>query len=195
MSNKDLSNKDFRINKDTNSAFGKAMQQHQQQQQLESDNRKDKVIDVKGKKYIIKRWSNVEALRKLPMVANLLFVPAAAPMLEAATLAGDEPELSAELFNAADLVTVLYDRMMQAGFAEFIADLLDEVYVRGKDVPVDIDEDFDSVLDIVPVVLEVLQANFMMQLCRDLLQMIPQSLNLQEMATAMNSSQHTSEKQ
>lgn len=195
MSNKDLSNKDYRIQKDTNSALGRAMQQHQQQQQLESDNRKDKVIDVKGKKYIIKRWSNVEALRKLPMVANLLFVPAAAPMMEAATLAGDEPELSAELFNAADLVTVLYDRMMQVGFAEFIADLLDEVYVRGKDVPVDIDEDFDSVLDIVPVVLEVLQANFMMQLCRDLLQMIPQSLNLQEMATAMNSSQHTSEKQ
>ena len=195
MSNKDLSNKDYRIQKDTNSALGRAMQQHQQQQQLESDNRKDKVIDVKGKKYIIKRWSNVEALRKLPMVANLLFVPAAAPMMEAATLAGDEPELSSELFNAADLVTVLYDRMMQVGFAEFIADLLDEVYVRGKEVPVDIDEDFDSVLDIVPVVLEVLQANFMMQLCRDLLQMIPQSLNLQEMATAMNSSQHTSEKQ
>lgn len=190
-----MSNRDFRINKDTDSAFGKAMQQHQQQQQLESDNRKDKVIDVKGKKYIIKRWSNVEALRKLPMVANLLFVPAAAPMMEAATLAGDEPELSAELFNAADLVTVLYDRMMQVGFADFIADLLDEVYVRGKDVPVNINEDFDSVLDIVPVVLEVLQANFMMQLCRDLLQMIPQSLNLQEMATAMNSSQHTSEKQ
>jgi len=190
-----MSNKDFRLNKDTNSSFGKAMQQHQQQQQLESDNRKDKVIDVKGKKYIIKRWSISEALRKLPMVANLLFVPAAAPMMEAATLAGDEPELSAELFNAADLVTVLYDRMMQVGFAEFIADLLDEVYVRGKDVPVDIDEDFDSVLDIVPVVLEVLQANFMMQLCRDLLQMIPQSLNLQEMATAMNSSHHTSEKQ
>lgn len=190
------SNKDFRkpeIKRDDR--IGEAIRQHQESQQQAVDNRKDKVVSVGNKKFIIKRWNNIEAMRKLPTVANLLFVPAAAPMAEAMDFSGSEVEMVPELFSAADMMTVLFDRFQQVHFAEFIVDLLDEVYVYGKDTPVDVIEDFDSPLEIVPVVVEVLQANFMMQLCRDLLAMAPQILQAQEINLAMQGSHQTSNEQ
>ncbi|ALM62150.1 hypothetical protein [Vibrio phage vB_VibM_10AMN] len=188
-------NKDFRkpeIKKDDN--IGKAIQQYQEQKQQESGNRKDKVIKVGNRKFTIKRWSNIEALRKLPTVANLLFVPAAAPMAEAIDFSGEEAEMVPELFSAADMMTVLFDRFQQVHFAEFIVDLLDEVYIYGQETPIDVEKDLD-LLEIVPVVVEVLQANFMMQLCRDLLGMTPQILQAQEINLAMQASHQTSNEQ
>lgn len=192
MANK---NKDFRkpeIKKDDN--IGKAIQQYQEQKQQEAGNRKDKVIKVGNKKFTIKRWNNIEALRKLPTVANLLFVPAAAPMAEAIDFSGEEAEMVPELFSAADMMTVLFDRFQQVHFAEFIVDLLDEVYIYGQETPIDVEKDLD-LLEIVPVVVEVLQANFMMQLCRDLLGMTPQILQAQEINLAMQASHQTSNEQ
>ncbi|UZV41170.1 hypothetical protein vBVpaMR16F_104 [Vibrio phage vB_VpaM_R16F] len=188
-------NKDFRkpeIKKDDN--IGRVIQQYQEQKQQEAGNRKDKVIKVGNRKFTIKRWSNIEALRKLPTVANLLFVPAAAPMAEAIDFSGEEAEMVPELFSAADMMTVLFDRFQQVHFAEFIVDLLDEVYIYGQETPIDVEKDLD-LLEIVPVVVEVLQANFMMQLCRDLLGMTPQILQAQEINLAMQASHQTSNEQ
>uniref|UniRef100_A0AB39AJ69 Tail assembly chaperone n=1 Tax=Vibrio phage P018-4 TaxID=3229728 RepID=A0AB39AJ69_9CAUD len=188
-------NKDFRkpeIKKDDN--IGKAIQQYQEQKQQEVGNRKDKVVKLGNRKFTIKRWSNIEALRKLPTVANLLFVPAAAPMAEAIDFSGEEAEMVPELFSAADMMTVLFDRFQQVHFAEFIIDLLDEVYIYGQETPIDVEKDLD-LLEIVPVVVEVLQANFMMQLCRDLLGMTPQILQAQEINLAMQASHQTSNEQ
>ncbi|UUW39702.1 putative coil containing protein I [Vibrio phage VPMCC14] len=185
-------NKDFRKNEvkiEQSSILANALQQAQKQKEQEQQNRKDKTVKVGGKTYIIKRWKNTDALRRLPTIANLLFVPTAAPMAEALdfSVEGDN-KLIPELFSAADMMTALFARCQDIHFAEFIIDLLDEVYLQGKSEPVDIDEDFDSPVETIPVVVEVLQANFMMQLCQDLLNMTPQLLQAQQINLAMTAS-------
>ena len=189
-------NKDFRkpeIKVEQNNVFAKTIQAAQQQKAQEQQNRKDKTVKVGGRTYIIKRWKNTDALRRLPTIANLLFVPTAAPFAEAMDFSGEEQEFIPELLSAADMMTALFSRCQDIHFADFIVDLLDEVYLQGKDTPVDIDEDFDTVLETIPVVVEVLQANFMMQLCQDLLQMTPHILQTQQINLAMsNTSTQTS---
>lgn len=192
-------NKDFRkpeIKIEQDNVFARTIQAAQQQKAQEQQNRKDKVVKVGGRTYIIKRWKNTDALRRLPTIANLLFVPTAAPFAEAMDFSGEEQEFIPELLSAADMMTALFSRCQDIHFADFIVDLLDEVYVQGKDTPVDIDEDFDTVLETIPVVVEVLQANFMMQLCQDLLQMTPHILQTQQINLAMsNTSTQTSTEQ
>lgn len=176
--------------------FAEALKRQQQNQPKPEENKKEKVITVNDKKYRIKRWTNTEAMRKLPTVANLLFVPVAAPIAEATDLGENgDPEMIPELFSAADMMVVLFQRFQEVNLEAFFVDLLDETYIYGKNTPVDFDEDFDSVLEIIPVVVEVLQANFMMQLCRDLFGMTTQSLWIQEINLAMTSSTHTSKEQ
>lgn len=192
-------NKDFRkpeIKIDQDNVFARTIQAAQQQKAQEQQNRKDKTVKVGGKTYIIKRWKNTDALRRLPTIANLLFVPTAAPFAEAMDFSGEEQEFIPELLSAADMMTALFSRCQDIHFADFIVDLLDEVYLQGKDTPVNIDEDFDTVLETIPVVVEVLQANFMMQLCQDLLQMTPHILQTQQINLAMsNTSTQTSTEQ
>lgn len=192
-------NKDFRkpeIKIEQDNVFARTIQAAQQQKAQEQQNRKDKTVKVGGRTYIIKRWKNTDALRRLPTIANLLFVPTAAPFAEAMDFSGEEQEFIPELLSAADMMTALFSRCQDIHFADFIVDLLDEVYLQGKDTPVDIDEDFDTVLETIPVVVEVLQANFMMQLCQDLLQMTPHILQTQQINLAMsNTSTQTSTEQ
>jgi len=189
-------NKDFRkpeIKIEQDNVFARTIQAAQQQKAQEQQNRKDKTVKVGDRTYIIKRWKNTDALRRLPTIANLLFVPTAAPFAEAMDFSGEEQEFIPELLSAADMMTALFSRCQDIHFADFIVDLLDEVYLQGKDEPVNIDEDFDTVLETIPVVVEVLQANFMMQLCQDLLQMTPHILQTQQINLAMsNTSTQTS---
>lgn len=181
----DLSNKNFfKTPMSADNPFARSIQAKKEEQE-QIDTKKEKVVEVKGRKFLIKRWDSIEAMRKLPMVANLLFVPTMAPMMESVIIdENGKEEIAPELFSSADMMVNLFQRTQDAHWAEFVADMLDQTYIFGEKEPVNIREDL-SPLEIIPVVAEVLQANFMMQLCKDLLAMTPNLLQVKEISQVL----------
>jgi hypothetical protein len=171
-----MANKDFSKVKNAtedNNPFLKINKENKQKAQV---NKKEKLVEIDGVKYIIKRWSNTEVFQRLPTIANLLFVPTMAPMSEGTYEADGNTEFLPELVDKGQIMFLLYSRMQDLNLDDWMKDTIGKVYKEGSTTPVNFDEDFENPLTIVEVVSEVLQANFMIQLCSDLLNLTPQLL-------------------
>ena len=109
-----------------------------------------------------------------------------------------EEQLSTDMVDYSMMVRLLFQRVQEVEFTEWMKDLLDQTYKvgSGEDSPVDLDESFETPLEVIEVVVEVLQANFMMDLCVAMQAVTPslmQAGNLQENLT--KDSQPTSKEQ
>lgn len=154
-------------------------------------NKREKEVEVDGEKYIIKRWTNTELFQRLPTVANLLFVTTTAPMMEASYATETGIEYDQDLVDQSQIVALLFSRMQDLDVAAWMRDTLGKVYKQGSSKPVDFDEDFEDPRTAIKVVAEVLQANFMIQLCSDLLNLTPQLMMATEMKMGMEASSTT----
>lgn len=150
-------NKDFRKEKPENNVFGAAILAEKEKEKAQSDKRNKFITTALGNEFRIERWSHGDCFDRLPTVANLLYVPTAVVMAEDQLSTGD--------VDYSMMVSLLFQRVQEVEFTEWMKDLLDQTYVVGQDTPVDFEESFESTLEVIEVVQAVLQANFMMDLC------------------------------
>lgn len=157
------------------------------QQQKEKHNQKQVVVG--GKKYVIKKWKHSETLSMLPAFANLLYVPTAAM---AADKGAEEEGIYVENpTTAADMVGILFHRLSEIEVVEFIKEMLNQVYVEGSDTPIDIDEDVETPVNLIELMVEVANANFLIGLCQSMYS----STMLMVAAQTMNNNLSTQPKQ
>ena len=186
-------NKDFRKVKPEDNIFGSKILELQDEKKVEADKRQKIITTTLGNEFRIERWSHGDCFDRLPTVANLLYVPTAVVIEEM------KAEADGILYNDIDVSitpNMLFQRMQEIGFTDWLADCLDQTYVLGEDTPVDFENSFVSTSELLEVVVAVLQANFMMDLCVNMHHMAPILLStgkLQESLT--KASQPTSTKQ
>lgn len=183
-----MGNKNFNKVQPETTAFGAAILEQKSTQKAQADKRNKYITTSKGNEYRIERWSHGDCFDRLPTVANLLYVPTAVVMAE--------EQLSTDMVDYSMMVRLLFQRVQEVEFTEWMKDLLDQTYKVGEDSPVDLDESFETPLEVIEVVVEVLQANFMMDLCVAMQAVTPslmQAGNLQENLT--KDSQPTSKEQ
>ena len=187
--NANMAKRNFNKVQPETTAFGAAILEQKSAQKAQADKRNKYITTSKGNEYRIERWSHGDCFDRLPTVANLLYVPTAAVMAE--------EQLSTDIVDYSMMVRLLFQRIQEVEFTEWMKDLLDKTYKVGEgDKPVDLDESFETPLEVIEVVVEVLQANFMMDLCVAMQAVTPslmQAGNLQENLT--KASQETSKEQ
>lgn len=118
-------------------------------------------IKVGERTYVINKWTHGEVLDRLPDFGRVFVVPMA--------VVDEIDEQSSQM----DYTAILFNNLSNMEYQAWIDDCLAKVTLKGKDTPVDKEEDFDSILDIFTVVEEVLRANFMLPLCQRMLTMAP----------------------
>jgi hypothetical protein len=134
------------------------------QKSIEKEKLNEKEVQVGDKTYVIKKWKHTDTLAMLPAFANLLYVPIAA-------LAADKgEELEGNYIDnattAGDMVGILFHRLAEIEIVEFIKEMLNQVYIKGKSKPIDIDEDVDNPVHLIDLMVEVANANFLIGLCQ-----------------------------
>lgn len=184
-----MSNKDFRKVKPQDNIFGAAVLEQQSKNKAQADKRNKFITTKNGNEFRIERWSHGDCFDRLPTVANLLYVPTAAVMAE--------EQLSTDEVDYSIMVRLLFQRMQEVEFKEWVIDILDQTYVSGEDTPVDMNESFESPLEVIEVVEAVLQANFMMDLCVAMQAVTPSLMNTGSLQESLSSqdSQETSTEQ
>lgn len=144
--------------------------------------KREKEVKIGDTTYVIKRWSNSECLARMPEFAHLIYVPMVGTIYE-------EQE-SLEGATTADMINLMFTRLRNdAHFFTFIESCLNKTFVKGSEAPVDIDEDFESPDEVVKLVGEVLEANFMIRLCSSTSELGPQAANLREIVDQMQQTQ------
>lgn len=184
-----MSNKQFGNQNPEDNVFGSSVLKQTAAKKAEADKRNKSYTSSFKNEFRIERWSHADCFDRLPTIANLLYVPAA--------VVGMEDQLSTGDVDYSLMPRLLFQRMQEIGeFREFLEDLLDQTYLIGKDTPVNFEESFESPLEIIEVVVEVLRANFMMDLCAAMLAATPSLMDagaLQETLTKQSSPETSTE--
>ena len=174
-----MSNKQFGNKIPEDNVFANSILKQNEEKKAEADKRNKNYTSSFKNEFRIERWSHADCFDRLPTVANLLYVPAA--------VIGMEDQLSTGDVDYSLMPRLLFQRLQEIGeFREFLEDLLDQTYLIGEDTPVHFEESFESPMEIIEVVVEVLRANFMMDLCAAMLAATPSLMDagaLQETLT------------
>jgi len=134
------------------------------QQAKEKLNQKE--VKVGDKTYIIKKWEHTETLAMLPAFANLLYVPTA-------TMAADKGAEEEGIYvedpvTPAMMVKILFEELGSIDFVDFMKDMLNQVYVKGENTPIDVNKDVDNPVHLVDLMIEVANVNFLIGLCQSM---------------------------
>ncbi|CAH9012716.1 tail assembly chaperone [Vibrio phage 5P1c] len=163
--------KDFRkqdsLPPEMQAAFQKA---HEAKEKI---NRRTKEVEVGGKTYVIRKWKNMDCLNRMPNFANLIYVPMMGTVIEG--------NMSFDDVTPALMLDMMFRRLQDIDMEDFIKDSLDSVFLKGKETPVDIDEDFEDPLEVITVLEAVFSANFMIGSCNKYFSIGPQIAGMKEM--------------
>lgn len=184
-----MANKNFNKVQPETTAFGASILEQKSTQKAQADKRNKYITTSKGNEYRIERWSHGDCFDRLPTVANLLYVPTAVVMAE--------EQLSTDMVDYSMMVRLLFQRIQEVEFTEWMKDLLDQTYKvgSGEEGAVDLDKDFETPLEVIEVVVEVLQANFMMDLCVAMQAVTPSLMQAGNLQENLQDSQGTSTEQ
>ncbi len=159
-----MSNRDFRKEKQLNPAekilesYAKKDTFEKKKLELNQDE-----VDINGKVFIIKKWKHMETLSRVPQFMNMWFAHLGITQWDQAYK--DEIQDYTPL-DSGTYIAMFIARFQDIEFCEYIEDFLSNVYLKGKDTPINIDDDLASPVDIFKLFTEVASANFMMQLCQ-----------------------------
>ena len=132
------------------------------QQAKEKLNQKE--VKVGDKTYVIKKWEHTETLSILPAFANLLYVPTAAM---AADKGAEEEGIYVENpTSASDMVGILFHRLAEIEVVDFMKDMLNQVYVKGENTPIDIYKDVVNSVYFLVLFVDVAFVIFLFGLCQ-----------------------------
>lgn len=142
----------------------------------EANKRKQVEVKAGGKTYVIKKWKHLDTLDRMPNYAELIYVPMMSMVME--------EEHSGE-GSPAGMIHMMCNRLQDLDMREFILESLDNTTLKGKDGKLDIDEDFESPVDIITVLEAVFSANFMTDLCAAMFSLGPQAAGVKMLMDGM----------
>ncbi len=127
-------------------------------------------VKVEGKDLVIKRWNHFKALDNSSLFLDLwvadIYADSSKNALSLSMGGIDELDMS-------DAIRMLSHGLRNLNFEDYLADFLDEVYIKGEQEPLtteQLNELFDSPLSIFELFKKVAEVNFMMPLCLNILQ-------------------------
>ena len=146
----------------------------------EANKRKQVEVKAGGKTYVIKKWKHLDTLDRMPNYAQLVYVPMMSMALEEEHSGDGSP---------ASMLYMMCTRLQDLDMSEFIIDSLDNTTLKGEDRKLDIDEDFESPVDIITVLEAVFSANFMTDLCAAMFSLGPQAAGVKMLMDGMEKQQ------
>lgn len=165
-----MATKDYNKYLSQDNFFAEKLNKVQEKNKAEADKRNKYITTSLGNEFRVERWNHADCFDRLPSVANLLYVPTAVVMED---LSAEQQGITFGDVDTSITPRMLFQRMQEVEFTEFLKDCLDQTYKLRAEKPVDFEEDFVSTAELLEVVSEVLQANFMMDLCISMHQMAP----------------------
>ena len=70
--------------------------------------------------------------------------------------------------SASDMVGILFHRLAEIAVVDFMKDMLNQVYVKGENTPIDINKDVENPVQLIELMVEVANVNFLIGLCQSM---------------------------
>lgn len=135
----------------------------EQKEKKEAKAKKNEVeYSLSGKTFIIKKWAHLDTLARLPEFMNIWYGQVLANQTEQE--ARDELSTVEDVGSSGIYALQFLEGLQNIHFEEYVKQHLDNVYIKGNDTPIDLNEDLETPLDIWSLFIKVSSVNFLMQL-------------------------------
>lgn len=118
--------------------------------------------ELNGKTFVIKKWKNLDTLARLPEFTNIWYGQVLATATEEQSK--DELAVNEDLTGSGIYALQFLEGLQNIDFVNYVKQHLDNVFLKGSDKPVDLDEDLDNPMEIWQLFIKVSSVNFLMQL-------------------------------
>lgn len=118
--------------------------------------------ELNGKKFIIKKWKHLDTLARIPEFMQIWYGTTLATAYESENR--DELNEVDEVGGSGIYALQFLENLQNIDFENYVKQHLDNVFIKGEENPIDLDEDLASPLDVWALFVKVSSVNFLMQL-------------------------------